>query len=207
MPQEDIRILKEMGLDAYRFSISWSRILPNGKFSGGVNEEGIKYYNNLIDELLANGIKPFVTLLHFDVPQALEDEYGGFLSSRIVNDFYNYVDLCFGKFGDSVKHWVTLNEPWSFSYGGYAMGFLAPGRCSSWQQLSCTGGDSATEPYLVAHHQLLAHAAAVKLYRSKYERQQMGKIGITLISEWFEPYSSTKEDYEAALRGLDFMFG
>ncbi|GMP88262.1 hypothetical protein CsSME_00040312 [Camellia sinensis var. sinensis] len=87
------------------------------------------------------------------------------------------------------------------------MGFLAPGRCSSWQQLRCTGGDSATEPYLVAHYQLLAHAAAVKLYRSKYERRQMGKIGIALISEWFEPYSSTREDYEAALRGLDFIFG
>ncbi|CAL5353971.1 unnamed protein product [Camellia sinensis] len=80
----DVKIMKEMGLDAYRFSISWSRVLPRGKLSGGVNKEGIKYYNNLIDDLLGKGIKPFVTLFHWDLPQALEDEYGGFLSPKIV---------------------------------------------------------------------------------------------------------------------------
>ncbi|THG15997.1 hypothetical protein TEA_002474 [Camellia sinensis var. sinensis] len=80
----DVEIMKEMGLDAYRFSISWSRVLPRGKLSGGVNKEGIKYYNHLIDELLGKGIKPFVTLFHWDLPQALEDEYGGFLSPKVV---------------------------------------------------------------------------------------------------------------------------
>ncbi|RXH90415.1 hypothetical protein DVH24_035179 [Malus domestica] len=82
--KEDVGIMKNMGLDAYRFSISWSRLLPNGKLSGGINKEGIKYYNNLINELLRHGVKPFVTLFHFDLPQALEDEYGGFLSPKIV---------------------------------------------------------------------------------------------------------------------------
>ncbi|XP_048426765.1 cyanogenic beta-glucosidase-like [Pyrus x bretschneideri] len=82
--KEDVGIMKDMELDAYRFSISWSRILPNGALSGGVNMKGIDYYNNLINELLRNGLKPFVTLFHWDVPQALEDEYGGFLSPRIV---------------------------------------------------------------------------------------------------------------------------
>nr|XP_027065937.1 raucaffricine-O-beta-D-glucosidase-like [Coffea arabica] len=82
--KEDVQMMKKIGLDAYRFSISWSRVLPGGRLNAGVNKEGIQYYNNLIDELLANGIKPFVTLFHWDVPQTLEDEYGGFLCRRIV---------------------------------------------------------------------------------------------------------------------------
>ncbi|XP_050224064.1 beta-glucosidase 12-like [Mercurialis annua] len=205
--KEDVGIMKEMGLDAYRFSISWSRILPKGKLNGGVNKEGIKYYNNLINELLANGIKPFITLFHWDLPQALEDEYGGFLSYKIVDDFRDYAEICFKKFGDRVKHWITLNEPSSYSNGGYAMGYLAPGRCSSWLQLNCTGGDSATEPYIVTHNQLLAHAAAVKLYRANYKAKQKGIIGITLVSHWFIPYSNAKHHQNAAKRAIDFMFG
>ena len=85
------------------------------------------------------------------------------------NHFQNYVELCYKEFGDRVKHWITLNEPWTYSNGGYAGAGLAPGRCSDWQNLNCTGGDSATEPYLVTHNLLLAHAAAVKLYREKYQ--------------------------------------
>ncbi|GMN57296.1 hypothetical protein TIFTF001_026410 [Ficus carica] len=148
--KEDVGLMKDMNVDAYRFSISWSRLLPNGKLSGGVNKEGIKYYNNLIDALLANGLKPFVTLFHWDLPQTLEDEYGGFLSPHIVNHFKDYAELCYKEFGDRVKHWITLNEPYSYSNGGYAIGTLAPGRCSEWQNLNCTGGDSGTEPYLIS---------------------------------------------------------
>ena len=85
------------------------------------------------------------------------------------DDFKDYADVCFKEFGDRVKHWMTLNEPWSYSNGGYAVGTLAPGRCSTWLKLNCTGGDSAIEPYTVAHNQLLAHAAVVKLYKEKYE--------------------------------------
>ncbi|CAN6696640.1 unnamed protein product [Malus baccata var. baccata] len=205
--KEDVRIMMNMRLDAYRFSISWPRLLPNGKLSGGVNKEGIKYYNNLINELINNGLKPFVTLFHWDLPQALHDEYGGFLSPKIVNHFRNYVELCYKEFGDRVKHWITINEPWSYSYGGYTRGFLAPGRCSAWQQLNCTGGNSATEPYLVAHNLLLAHAAAVKLYKNKYQTSQEGTIGITLVSNWFIPISEANQHKNAALRFLDFMFG
>ncbi|XP_065865963.1 beta-glucosidase 12-like [Euphorbia lathyris] len=205
--KEDVGIMKEMGLDAYRFSISWSRILPRGKVNGGVNKEGIKYYNNLINELLANGIKPFVTLFHWDLPQALEDEYGGFRSSKIVDDFEDYVKLCFNTFGDRVKHWITLNEPWSYCMLGYVMGMGAPDRCSEWQKRNCTGGHASTEPYIVAHNQLLAHAAAVKLYKHNFQRIQKGVIGITLISSWFVPFSNTKQDKHAAKRALDFMLG
>nr|XP_011461907.1 PREDICTED: beta-glucosidase 12-like isoform X1 [Fragaria vesca subsp. vesca] len=205
--KEDVRTMKDLGFDAYRLSFSWSRLLPNGKLSGGVNKEGIKYYNNLINELLANGVKPFVTIFHWDLPQALEDEYGGFLSPKIVNHFQDYAELCFKEFGDRVKHWITLNEPHSYSRNGYATGKFAPGRCSAWQKRNCTGGDSGTEPYLASHYQLLAHAAAMKLYRHKYQAKQKGLIGITINSHWFVPYSDSKQDQAAALRALDFMFG
>ncbi|XP_038725312.1 beta-glucosidase 12-like isoform X2 [Tripterygium wilfordii] len=199
--------MKEMGLDAYRFSISWSRIFPNGKRSGGVNKEGIQYYNSLINELLAHGLQPFVTLFHGDLPQALEEEYGGFLSPRIVEHFRDYVETCFKHFGDRVKHWITQSEPWSYSGGGYATGMYPPLRCSAWQQMNCTGGDTATEPYLVAHNMLLAHAAAVSLYRQRYQAPQKGVIGITLVSKWMVPNSNATHDKRAALRALDFMFG
>ncbi|XP_070663593.1 beta-glucosidase 12-like isoform X2 [Malus domestica] len=203
----DVQIMKNMSMDAYRFSISWSRLLPNGTLSGGINKEGIEYYNNLTNELLSNGIKPFVTLFHWDVPQALVDEYGGFLSARIVNDFQDFADLCFDQFGDRVKHWITLNEPCTVSNHGYAIGIHAPGRCSAWYNPNCTGGDSSTEPYIVTHNQLLAHATAVKLYKDKYQACQNGTIGITVVSYWFEPASETQWDRDAALRALDFMFG
>lgn len=85
------------------------------------------------------------------------------------DDFRDYSELLFKEFGDRVKHWITLNEPHTFSNGGYVIGLLAPGRCSAWQNLNCTGGNSGTEPYLVTHHQLLAHAAAVKVYKQKYQ--------------------------------------
>ncbi|KAE8037054.1 hypothetical protein FH972_009679 [Carpinus fangiana] len=205
--KEDVGIMKKMGLDAYRFSISWSRVLPKGKLSGGVNSEGIKYYNNLINELLNKGLQPFVTLFHWDLPQALEDEYRGFLSPHIVDDFRDYAELCFKKFGDRVKHWITLNEPLSYSVNGYVKGRYAPGRCSSWQNLNCTGGDSGTEPYLTTHYQLLAHAAAVQVYKKKYQNAQKGIIGITLVSHWMVPFSDAKSNRNAALRALDFMFG
>ncbi|KAM7512045.1 hypothetical protein LguiB_010920 [Lonicera macranthoides] len=222
--KEDVKMLKKIGLDAYRFSISWSRVLPGGKLSGGVNQEGIKYYNDLIDELLANGIEPYVTLFHWDLPQALEDDYGGFLSSQIVPDFCEYAELCFWEFGDRVKNWITLNEPWTYSVGGYVMGTFAPGRgastsehvsgtlppgrCFPWQQHTCSNGNPGTEPYLVSHNQLLAHAATVDLYKQKFQVSQGGKIGISIVSQWMEPLDVNNVlDIKAASRALDFMFG
>ncbi|CAM8979078.1 unnamed protein product [Rhodiola kirilowii] len=205
--KEDVAIMKQMGLDTYRFSISWSRILPNGKISGGLNKEGIQYYNNLINELLNKGIVPFVTIFHWDLPQVLQDEYGGFMSSRIVNDFRDYAELCFKLFGDRVKNWITLNEPWTYSVYGYGMGVLAPGRCSEWQKPVCLGGDSSIEPYLVSHYQILAHAAAAETYRLKYKKAQGGKIGITLVSHWMVPFGSARRHKKAASRSLDFMLG
>uniref|UniRef100_A0A453REK0 Uncharacterized protein n=1 Tax=Aegilops tauschii subsp. strangulata TaxID=200361 RepID=A0A453REK0_AEGTS len=205
--KDDVNIMKDLGFNAYRFSLSWSRILPSGKLSGGVNMEGINYYNNLIDKLISEGIEPFVTLFHWDSPQVLEQQYGGFLSQLIVEDFKDYASICFREFGDRVKYWITFNEPWSFSIGGYSSGTYAPGRCSSSAKPGCSMGDSGREPYIVAHNQLLAHAAAVQVYRDKYQIEQKGKISITIVSNWIIPYSNSKEDKDASKRALDFMYG
>jgi len=104
--KEDIQLIKKMGLTSYRFSISWSRIIPLGY--GPINQYGIDHYNILINELLLEGIIPFVTLYHWDLPQGLEDKYNGWLSSRIEDDFKHYADICFNAFGDRVKYWITV---------------------------------------------------------------------------------------------------
>ncbi|XP_075644782.1 beta-glucosidase 17-like isoform X2 [Castanea sativa] len=202
----DIALMKEIGLDFFRISISWTRILPKGKISGGVNQRGITFYNNLINHLLSQGLKPFITLFHWDVPQALEEEYGGFLSQNIVNDYRNYVDVCFKEFGDRVKYWVTINEPNIFTIGGYVTGVDAPGRCSNYVG-NCTYGNSGTEPYIVGHNLLLSHAIAVKLYREKYQASQTGEIGISIQSLWYLPKYQTVASTKAALRAQDFMLG
>ncbi|XP_065637711.1 furostanol glycoside 26-O-beta-glucosidase isoform X2 [Quercus suber] len=193
--KEDVQLLKKMGVDAYRFSIAWLRILPKGTVSGGVNQEGIDFYNNFINELLQNGITPFVTLFHFDLPQALQDEYDGFLNRRIVDDFKNYADLCFQTFGDRVKHWTTINEPQVFGQYGYKMGSSNP------------NPNPTTDPYLATHHIILAHAAAAKLYKKKYQATQGGEIGISLVCQWFEPETRYHYDKDAADRAVDFLMG
>ncbi|XP_048231355.1 beta-glucosidase 24 isoform X2 [Ricinus communis] len=199
--KEDIRRMsKQIGMNAFRFSISWSRVIPSGRVREGVNEEGIEFYNNVIDEAINNGLEPFVTIFHWDVPQALEDKYGGFLSPNIVD----YAELCYQRFGDRVKHWITLNEPFVFSTHSYESGSLAPGRCSPWVNRACQAGNSATEPYIVSHHLLLAHAAAVDIYKKQHLN---GKIGITLDVTWTEPYSDSPADRAAAQRNLDFIYG
>ena len=199
--KEDVQIMKDMGLNAYRFSISWSRILPSGY--GEVNQAGVDHYNYLIDTLLKAGITPFVTLYHWDLPQGLEDKYGGLLSPEVEKDFANYADICFRNFGDRVKKWVTLNEPWTVAYKGYGIGTHAPGRCSN-REL-CAHGDSATESYIVGHNLLNAHAAAVELYRSQYKAHQNGEIGIVLNLDWGEPLTMSYNEHAAAARHNEFQ--
>ncbi|KAH7426037.1 hypothetical protein KP509_11G082200 [Ceratopteris richardii] len=202
--QEDIDLMANMGWDAYRFSISWSRIFPDG-LGISVNKEGINYYNRLIDGLLAKGIQPYATMFHWDLPQRLQDDIGGWLSSQIVEYFATYADTCFAAFGDRVKFWITMNEPLQFAYAGHGSGEHAPGRCSdrSWSAV----GNSHTEPYIVAHNALLAHAAAVDIYNKKYKADQGGVIGITVDGEWAEPLTDSDDDKEAAQRRMEFQIG
>ncbi|KAF4385259.1 hypothetical protein G4B88_026542 [Cannabis sativa] len=192
--KEDIDIMKKLNFDAYRFSISWSRIFPEG--TGKVNWKGVAYYNRLINYMLKRGITPYANLYHYDLPEALEKK----------KDFADYADFCFKTFGDRVKNWMTFNEPRVVAALGYDNGLHAPGRCSK-AYGNCRIGNSATEPYIAAHNMILSHAAAVHRYRKKYQKKQRGKIGILLDFVWYEPLTRSKADNYAAQRARDFHVG
>ncbi|CAN1780893.1 Beta-glucosidase 27 [Linum perenne] len=195
-----------MNVDAYRFSISWPRVIPSGRRSDGTSKKGIAFYHRLLDVLIENKIDPYVTIWHWDTPQLLEAEYGGFLSRNIVKDYVDYCDLLFEEYGSKVKKWITLNEPMGTTGKSYDEGVFAPGHCSPWINRACRVGDSSTEPYIVAHNLLLAHSAAYHLYKSKY-KNLTAEIGVTYVTHWFVPYSNATKDVDAAQRALDWMYG
>ncbi|XP_042510734.1 beta-glucosidase 44-like [Macadamia integrifolia] len=202
--KEDVNIMAKLNFDAYRFSISWSRIFPNG--TGKVNWKGVAYYNRLINYLLVRGITPYANLYHYDLPLALEEKYLGLLNRQVVEDYANFAEFCFKTYGDRVKNWMTFNEPRVIAALGYDNGFFAPARCSK-PFGNCSAGNSATEPYIAAHNLLLSHAAAVKRYREKYQAKQKGRIGILLDFVWYEPLTRGKADQLAAQRARDFHVG
>ncbi|XP_010267719.1 PREDICTED: beta-glucosidase 46 isoform X2 [Nelumbo nucifera] len=199
---EDIELMQSLGVNSYRFSISWARILPKGRF-GERNRQGIDHYNNLINALLRKGIEPFVTLNHYDIPQELEDRYGAWLSPDIQDDFGYLADVCFEAFGDRVKYWTTFNEPNVVAVRGYRSGIHPPSRCSA-SFGNCLHGDSKTEPFIVAHNIILSHAIAVNIYRTRYQKKQGGSIGIVMNAIWFEPLTNSPADRLAAERAQSF---
>ncbi|KAL5722000.1 beta-glucosidase [Ranunculus cassubicifolius] len=202
--KQDVEIMQKLNFDAYRFSISWSRIFPDGV--GKVNWKGVDYYNRLIDYLILKGITPYTNLVHYDLPEALEKKYKGFLSREVVDDFADYADFCFKTFGDRVKHWMTFNEPRRVAMSGYDDGSTPPGRCSK-PFGNCAQGNSATEPYIVTHNIILSHAAGVQRYREKYQAKQKGQIGIVLDIGWCEPLTESVGDKLASQRALAFQVG
>ncbi|KAF7013215.1 hypothetical protein CFC21_027327 [Triticum aestivum] len=199
---EDVEIIHSLGVDSYRFSISWARILPRGRL-GGVNSAGIAFYDCLIAALVKKGIEPFVTLHHFDLPHEMETRYGGWLGAGIREEFDYYADVCFKAFGDRVKFWTTFNEPNLFTRLAYVLGKYPPARCSA-PFGTCESGNSHREPYVAAHNMLLSHAAAVHNYKKNYQATQGGSIGIVIAMKWYEPLTNTTEDILAARRALSF---
>jgi beta-galactosidase len=191
--REDVALMAAMGLPAYRFSVSWPRIQPAG--TGAPNPEGIAFYSELIDTLLEHGITPWVTLYHWDLPLALQVEHDGWLNPRMADFFGEYARICFDAFGDRVKHWITLNEPWVAAVLGYGQGAFAPGRSSS------------DEAYRAGHELLRAHARAVDVYRREFQPTQNGVIGITNNCDWREPLTDSAQDRAAAERALEFFLG
>ncbi|CAN6268518.1 unnamed protein product [Urochloa humidicola] len=198
----DIELMHSLGVNSYRFSIAWTRILPRGRF-GHVNPDGVSFYNSLIDTLLEKGIQPFVTISHFDIPHELEKTYGGWLSPEIQEDFGYFAEVCFKLFGNRVKFWTTLNEPNLITKFSYMDGWYPPSRCSQ-PFGNCAFGNSSVEPYIAGHNMILSHANAVSIYREKFQGKQGGHIGITVCSRWYEPFQNTTTDILAVQRALAF---
>jgi beta-glucosidase len=182
--RDDIGLMRELGLDAFRFSISWPRILPTGH--GPINESGLDFYDRLVDELLASEIEPFVTLFHWDTPQALEDA-GGWPVRETAQAFVEYAVAVANRLGDRVRFWTTHNEPWVYAWVGHAWGEHAPGRRSE------------ADAVAAAHHLLLSHGWAVEEIRRAVRDAQ---LGITLNLAHIYPASGRPED-EAATWQVD----
>jgi beta-glucosidase len=186
--QDDIALMKQLNVNSYRMSLAWSRILPEGR--GRVNEKGLAFYDRLIDGLLESGIEPFVTLYHWDLPQALQAEGGraggGWYRRGVVDDFAAYADLVTRRYGDRVKNWMTINEPWTFCWSGHASGEDAPGHT-----------DGVKGGVIASHHALLAHGQAVAIIRANVAG---GKVGPVFDLNVAEPASASAADKAAAQR-------
>ncbi len=181
MPQ-DVALMGELGLQSYRFSISWPRVLPNGR--GAVNNKGLDFYDQLVDNLLAADIVPNITLNHWDYPQALQ-EAGGWPHRDSAGWFVDYARVVFDRLSDRVRLWTTHNEPWVISFNGYAKGIHAPGICDY------------SQAYQAAHHLLVSHGETVQLFR---QGGYQGEIGIVLNLQNFEPASQREADQAACRR-------
>jgi beta-glucosidase len=177
---DDVALMADLGLDAFRFSIAWPRILPEGR--GRVNKAGLDFYDRLVDELLARDIEPFATLFHWDSPQALEDA-GGWPARETAEAFAEYAEIVAARLGDRVRHWMTHNEPWVYAWIGHSWGQHAPGRTSEQDAVAA------------AHHLLLSHGWAVEAVRRAAPGAQ---VGITLNISPAYPASDTPEDEAAA---------
>src|SRR5258706_3897209 len=175
--QEDLDLMASLNLNAYRFSIAWSRVLPEGH--GAINQAGLDFYERLVEELLTRGITPYVTLYHWDLPQALQDA-GGWENRDTAYWFGDFAEACAQRLADRVGHWITLNEPQVVVYGGYVNGDKAPGKRDR----------SLIVP--VAHHLLLAHGIAVQVLR--VETVPGTQIGLTVNQSYLEPGTDPEGD-------------
>jgi len=183
---DDVALMRQLGLNAYRFSTSWSRVLPRGR--GAVNPAGLDFYDRLVDALLANGIEPALTLFHWDLPAALDD-LGGWLNPDSANWFADYAAIMFRKLDDRVKLWATLNEPWVVTDGGYLHGAIAPGHRNRF------------EAPIATHNLLRAHGAAVQAYRAEGKH----RIGLVVNLEPKYPASDAPADRAATARADAYM--
>lgn len=184
--RDDVALMNELGLTAYRFSISWSRIIPEG--TGGANPAGLDFYDRLVDALLAHDIRPSATLYHWDLPAALDDR-GGWINRDVAAWFADYADTCARRLGDRVAMWATLNEPWVVADGGYLRGALAPGHRNLF------------EAQKASHNLMRAHGAGVQALRASGARQ----IGLVVNLEPKYPASDSPEDLAAERRADAYM--
>ena len=189
--EEDAKLMADLGVKHYRFSISWSRILPEGR--GTVNEKGVDYYRRLVDALRQHGITPHATLFHWDLPQALQDRYAGWQSREVAGDFGDYAAAVAKRLGDRIKHWMTINETASFAIGGYGIGKAgnkAPGIAVATEKAR----------WQIVHNALLAHGAACQAIRAA----SPGRCSVATAEDYssFVPLTETPENIAAARRAF-----
>ena len=177
-------------MNFYRFSVAWSRVMPDGDISN-VNADGIQYYNTLINKLISNNIQPMITMYHFDLPQSIQ-QIGGFTNPLFVRYFKEYATLLYLNFGDRVKNWITFNEPVMFCIKGYGTGYFAP-------KVAAPG----IGEYLCIDNVLKAHAAAYDVFNKDFRRKFGGKVGITLDTRFW--FSNDNNDTAVVDRTLQFQ--
>ncbi len=187
--KQDIQLMKSLGVSAYRFSVAWPRILPTG--TGSVNQKGIDFYSRVIDELLAAGIRPFITLYHWDLPIELHDR-GGWTNRDIAGWFADYAAIVARALGDRAQDWITLNEPWCTSFLGYDMGVHAPGICNHHLAVQ------------TVHNTLLAHGAGMQAIRAASPTPC--RVGITLNMGYNLPATDSEADRIAAENAVDSVY-
>lgn len=193
--KSDIQNAKQVHSNMYKISISWTRILSD-RHNQHINPDGIKHYNEVIDEIISNGMTPIVTLFHWDLPNSLQ-QIGGLSNPLIIDFLTEYALIAFSAFGDRVKFWVTINDPSILCQYGYGSDRLIPAL-----------NDSGKVDYICAHNVLLAHAKIYRLYQKRYRPIQNGKVGIVLNLRWFEPENSTSiDDNLAAQRAFEWWNG
>ena len=185
--KEDIALMKECGLKAYRFSIAWTRIFPNG--NGEVNPKGVEFYNNLIDELVKNDITPMVTIYHFDYPQSLIEQYGGWLDRQSIDDYVHYAKFLFETYGDRVKYWLTINEQDHIVHMPFRLG-LTPENRREKEKLG----------FLANHHMCVATALAIEQCHKIVEG---GKIGPATCFHMMYPTTNAPADNLACMDAME----
>uniref|UniRef100_A0A8C9YXA1 Klotho n=1 Tax=Sander lucioperca TaxID=283035 RepID=A0A8C9YXA1_SANLU len=191
----DIRAIRQLGVSHYRFSLSWSRIFPNGT-RGSYNEIGTNYYRTLIKRLKEIRVQPVVTLYHWDLPDHLQQTLGGWSNPELVRIFRDYADFCFQTFGNDVKYWITIDNPFVVARHGYGTGVVAPGI-----------KNDPDLPFRVGHNLLKAHAAAWHLYHRHYRPRQQGKLSMALASHWIKPSRTRLESLRECQCSLDHVLG
>ncbi|CAG5873044.1 unnamed protein product [Menidia menidia] len=191
----DIRAIRQLGVSHYRFSLSWARIFPNGT-RGSHNEVGTNYYRTLIKRLKEIRVQPVVTLYHWDLPDHLQQSLGGWSNPQLVGVFRDYADFCFSAFGDDVKYWITIDNPFVVAQHGYGTGVVAPGI-----------KNDPDLPFRVGHNLLKAHAAAWHLYDSVYRPRQRGRLSMALASHWIRPSRTRLESLRECQCSLEHVLG
>ncbi|XP_070804827.1 LOW QUALITY PROTEIN: beta-klotho [Pituophis catenifer annectens] len=193
--EKDLAALSFLRVSSYRFSISWPRLFPTGMVTA-VNEKGLHYYNRLLDALVHRGIEPIITLYHWDLPWELHERYGGWENDSLVDLFNDYATFCFQAFGDRVKYWITMHNPYLIAWHGYGTGLHAPGERRE------------GAAYVVGHNLIKAHAKVWHNYDQYFRPQQRGFLSITLGSHWLEPNRiNSKSDIEKCQLSMQKVLG